>query len=230
MSSATAASSWTAIQLASSGLGGSAPRLLGDDQHADARLSQDPRRLGRDGRGVDPAPERDERRRAEVDGGLAVQLAVVGHPAGFETVEDGLEVLGEAAAGFGHVEPEAVELVAAEAPADAEDDPPARHVVEHQDLLGQADGVVPGQHHHHRTELHPPRAGRHPGQELRHVGAHVVVGEVVLGAPHRVEAERLGGAGQLEALTPDVGVGPGPLRVLEERSHTDVHGSPGVLG
>jgi hypothetical protein len=96
-------------------------------------------------------------------------------------------------------------------------------VVEDADLLGQAHRVVPGQHHDHRTELHPLGTRRHPGQELGHVGAHVVVGEVVLGRPHRVEPQRLGGGGQIEALAPDVGVGPRPAGVLEERSHADVH-------
>ena len=52
------------------------------------------------------------------------------------------------------------------------------------------------------------RAAGHVGQELQHVRAHRVVGEVVLDAPDRVEAERLGEVGEAELVPVDLGVGP----------------------
>ena len=39
---------------------------------------------------------------------------------------------------------------------------------------------------------------RHVGEELQHVGAHGVVGEVMLDAPHGFEAQRLGEVGQTQ--------------------------------
>ena len=44
------------------------------------------------------------------------------------------------------------------AAADAENEAPLRQIVEDRDLLGEPDGIVPGQHHHHRAELRPARA------------------------------------------------------------------------
>ena len=53
-------------------------------------------------------------------------------------------------------------------------------------------GIVPGHDHGAGGELEARRAPGQPGQELHVVGAGRVVGEVVLGRPQRVEAERLG--------------------------------------
>ena len=82
---------------------------------------------------------------------------------------------------------------------EAEDQAAVGDVVEHRDLLGRPHRVVPRQHHHHRAQLHALGAPRHVGEELQDVRAHRVVGEVVLDAPDRLEAERLGQVGQRAA-------------------------------
>ena len=66
-------------------------------------------------------------------------------------------------------------------------------------------------------------AAGHVGQELEHIGAHRVVGEVVFDAPDRVEPERLGLAGQPELVGVDLVVGPRAPGVLEDDRQSNVH-------
>src|SRR5690606_34891915 len=73
-------------------------------------------------------------------------------------------------------------------------------------------------------ELDPLGAARHVGEELHHVRAHRVVGEVVLHAPDRLEPERLGEPGEAEGVRVHLVVGPGPPRVLEDDRRSHVHG------
>ena len=75
---------------------------------------------------------------------------------------------------------EALELDPPRTPAEAEDETPVRDVVQHRDLLRDADRIVPRQHDDHRAELDALGAARHVRQELQHVRTHGVVREVVL--------------------------------------------------
>ena len=115
-------------------------------------------------------------------GGLLVMLALIFHHAAFEALEQRLAVFDEELAAVAHVEAEAVELDLAGTAAEPQDHAPAREMVEHRDLLGHPHRVVPRQHHDHRAQPHVPGAARHVGEELHDVGAHRVVGEVVLDA------------------------------------------------
>ena len=69
------------------------------------------------------------------------------------------------------------------------------------------------------------RAAGHVGEELQHVGAHGVVGEVVLDAPDRLEAERLGQVGEAQLVAIDLEIAALEVRVLKDASHADVHAS-----
>ena len=199
------------------------PRLLRDDQDADAELGHDPARLRRDGRGVAAAAERLERPRPELTLGLREERALVLHEAGLESIEHHLGGLDEAAPRLVHRDAEAVELDEAEPATDAEDDPAAAQVVEHGDLLGHPYRVVPRQHDDHRAEQHGGGAAGHERQELQDVRAHGVAGEVVLDAPDRFEAERFGQVGEPDLVPIHLGVGLRGRR-LEDRRIPDVHG------
>ena len=150
-------------------------------------------------------------------------LAAPLHPAVLERLEHEPGRLDEASARFPHVDPETLELHPAEPAPDAEDHPPVGELVEHRDLLGGPDGVVPRQHHDHRPEADPPGPRGHPAQELHDVGAHRVVGEVVLDRPHRIEAERLGELREPELVAIDLEVREPVPGVLEERGVACMH-------
>ena len=106
-----------------------------------------------------------------------------------EAFEDHFRGLDEALARLVHVHAEALELDAPEAATDAEDDAAVRHAVEHRDLLGDADGIVPRQHHHHGAELDPLAVAADAGQELHGIRGHGVVREVMLHRPNGFEAQ-----------------------------------------
>src|SRR5262249_61087064 len=85
------------------------------------------------------------------------------------------------------------------------------------------EGTVPG---------HDPGGGRQadargapgqPGEEGHVVGAGRVVGEVMLGRPDLVVAERLGQLGQPHLVTHHVDVAAAALVVLEDEQDTDFH-------
>ena len=105
------------------------------------------------------------------------------------------------------VDAESVELDPAEPAADAQDGPTPREVVEHGEALGDPHRVVPGQDRHHRPELDALGLSRHPGQEHEHLRRQLVVREVMLGRPHRVEADVLGPGRELEVAPVDLEVG-----------------------
>ena len=67
------------------------------------------------------------------------------------------------------------------------------------------------------------RAPGEVAQVLQHVGTHRVVGEVVLDAPQRLEAERLGEVAEAELVPVDVAVGAPLALPLEDDAHADVH-------
>src|SRR5262245_54306378 len=143
--------------------------------------------------------------------------------AALEALEDHLRRLDEELAAVLLADAEAVELDPPEPPADAEHDAAVRQVVEHRHLLRNAHRVVPRQHHDHRAELDALRARGVPGQELEHVGAHRVLGEVVLDAPERLEAERFGEIAEAELVAVDVAIGAPVAHALEDHGHPDVH-------
>jgi hypothetical protein len=143
--------------------------------------------------------------------------------AGLQRLDDRFGVLDEALPRLVHPRAETLELRAGEPATDAEDRASLGHVIEHRELLRHPHGVVPRQHHHHRSQLHPPGSRGDPGQELGDVGIHDVVAEVVLRSPDRIESERLGHVGQGEFVRVHIGITARIAQVLEEQSHSYVH-------
>ena len=80
-------------------------------------------------------------------------------------------------------------------------------VLEHRDLLGHPERVVPGEHHDHRADVDPLRATREVRQVLVRVGHHDVRRRVLLECPERVEPERLDEIGQVHLILEDLAVG-----------------------
>ena len=156
-----------------------APRLLRDDEEADAKPRHDARAFRTHGSGIGATAETLEGGGANLDGRLLVVLALIFHHAGLEALQQRLAVFDEEFAAVAHVEAEAVELDLTRTTAETQDHAPARKVVEHGDLFGRAHGIVPRQHHHHGAQPHVLGAAGHVGEELHHVGAHRVVGEMV---------------------------------------------------
>ena len=204
-------------------LGDLRPGLLGNDQDAHAQLGHDARRLRRDRRRIGAAAEGLERRRPDVGARLPDELAVVLAIAALEALQQHPRRLDEARARLVHGQPEAVELDLARAAAEAQDEAAVGQGVEHRHFLGDAHRIVPGQHHHHRAERRAGGASRHVGEELQHVGAHRVVGEVVLDAPDGLKAERLGEIGEPELGHVDLAVRAHATRVLEDGGHAYLH-------
>ena len=202
-----------------------APRLLRDDEQADAEPRHDARAFGTDRGGIGAAAEALEGRRPDGDRRLLVVLALVFHDAALEALQQRLAVFDEQLAAVAHVEAEAVELDFARAAAETQDHAPARQMVEHGDLLRHPHRVVPRQHHHHRAQPHVLGAARHVRQELHHVGAHGVVGEMVLDRPDRFEPERLGHVGERQFVQVDLPVAERTAGILEDGGHSDVHGT-----
>jgi hypothetical protein len=173
-----------------------------------------------------PVAEAAQRARPELDARLRVVRPVALDEAAVAGVEDHARRLVEAVARLGHVDAEAGVLAPRQAAAEAEHGPAAREVVEQDDLLCDAQRVVPRQDEGAGGQLHPLRARRQPGEELRVVGTGGVVEEVVLDDEHLVVAERLGELGEAH-LGGDVrGVVHRTGVVLEDQLHRDVHGLP----
>src|SRR5689334_21898178 len=97
-------------------------------------------------------------------------------------------------------------------------------MVEHRDLLGDADWIVPRQHDHHRTEFHMLGPARHVREKLEDIGHHRVVVEMMLDRPHRVEAERLRHLGKPHLVAIHLEIVKGIVRVLNSYAVTYVHG------
>jgi hypothetical protein len=92
-----------------------------------------------------------------------------------------------------HLPLKGVELTLLKAAPDAEDHPPARELIEHGELLGDADRVLEADDDDARGDLQPFRSRRDRRAEhgnRRNVAA--VVEEVMLGEPHRLHAHQLG--------------------------------------
>jgi hypothetical protein len=164
-----------------------------------------------------------ERARPDVDALLLVELPVVLENAGLESIENRVGVLVEALARLGHLAAKSFELDAREPASEPEDHTPIRHVVEDGNLFDYAHGIVPRQHDDHLSELHALGTPGHVGEELHRVRAHVVVGEVMLGGPHRIEAERLGQIRHRELVAVGLAIGVRAVEPLEERAHSNLH-------
>ena len=104
----------------------------------------------------------------------------------------------KAGAGLVHIHAEAIVLDFRQPASDAQDEAPVAEVIQHGHLLGDAHGVVPGQDADHAAQLQIGGAAGHVGEELEHVGAHGVVGEVVLHAPDGLETQGFGQLGKTE--------------------------------
>jgi hypothetical protein len=204
-------------------LGDDLPRLLRDDEDADAEARHDVDRLRRHGRRVRAVAEALERPRADRATDLLHVLAVELRDAGLERGQQQLRGLDEDLAALVHVDAEAFELDAAEPATQAEHDAAVRHVVEHRHLLGDADRVVPRQDDDHRAELHRVRAAGEVRQVLQHVRAHRVVGEVMLDSPDRLEAELLGEDAEPQLPLVDLAVAAIRIGALEDQRGADVH-------
>jgi hypothetical protein len=100
--------------------------------------------------------------------------------------------------------------------ADAEVEAPLRQVVEHGGLGGQPQRVMEGQRVDVVAEAHPARALYGRGDHQIGAGQQRVVGEVVLGEPALVEAERLGQRDLIQHLGVGLRHGAPPLAVVEE--------------
>src|SRR5262247_3448493 len=92
------------------------------------------------------------------------------------------------------------EFVGLVADRDAERDAPARHDVEHRDVLGEPHGMVERGDHDVGAEHHARGPGREPGEHRQGRGPVVIRDGVVLFHPHRVEPELFGPRDLFERL------------------------------
>ena len=121
------------------------------------------------------------------------------------------------------IDAETAELNPRNAAADSQDYAPVGHVVEHRNLLSHPHRMMPGQHHHHRTEPDALRAAGKVGQILEHVGTHRVVSEVMLDAPQRIEAQRLREVAQMQIIAVNLTIGPSFVLALKDYRGSYMH-------
>ena len=103
-----------------------------------------------------------------------------------------LDRLLEARLGLLRRDLKALEFAVPVALADAEIEAAAGNQIERRRLFGEQHRIVPGQHHHRRTE--PQRLGAHGERHQQHQRRRDLVpaGEVMLDQKARLKAERLG--------------------------------------
>jgi hypothetical protein len=140
-----------------------------------------------------------------------------------QPVDDHARRLVEAVARGRHLDAEVLVLDARETASEPEHRAPAGEVIEEGHLLDHAQRIVPRNDHRAGRELQLRRLAGEPREELHVVGTGRVVGEVVLGRPHRVVAERLGLQRQVHLVAHHLGVAAPPLVVLEDQEQSDVH-------
>ena len=154
---------------------------------------------------------------------IVVVGAVVGERVVGPQALEHVEALAEAAQALAPVDAVPGELVAGVALAEPDVDAAVRQHVERGDVLGEADGVVQRQQQEVEADPHPFRPGGDGGGEGDDRRRVAVVGEVVLGEPDGVVAERLGVLDEREFVAVDVGEGSSPgRRVAEAEHHPDV--------
>src|SRR5713226_2485649 len=197
-------------------LAGGVPVALRDDQHAEAEPGHDFGRLGAYGRRVEAALGMGDGARADRHFGNLEKFTVVREALLAERHDNDFRRLDETRSRLVHRNAKALILDGRGAAAKAEDAAPAREHIEHRDLLGDTDRVVPWQDDDGGAECHILGASAEVGHQLNHVGAHRIAGEMVLDAPDGVEAERLGEVGQAAVVVVDLAI-----RLLTDVEHAD---------
>ena len=142
--------------------------------------------------------------------------------AGFERVQYQLRVFVEALAAFVLVDAQPFEFAASQAAAEPEDESPVGNVVEQRNLLGEAHGIVPRHHDHHRAELDVLGPSGDVGEHLARVRADGVIVEVMFGDPDGIEAERFRPLAIPEFFAQELPIGI-TAQMLKARSVADVH-------
>ena len=198
------------------------PRFLRNDQQADAEPGHDRHGLRRDCRSIGATLKRVGRVGADIAAGLLDRRAAF-DIAFLQSVHDEFGVFNKAFAALVLVDPKSVILDPGQTPTEAQDHPPARHMVKQGDLLGNPNRVVPGQHDDHGAQLGLLGPARHIGQKLNRVGTHSVIRKVVLDRPNRVKPQGFGHLRDPQFLTVDFGIGASVSRVLKYRGVTNVH-------
>ena len=151
------------------------------------------------------------------------------HVAAFQTFKQQFGIFDETLAAFALIDAEAGILDITKATPEAEDHATTGQMVEHGNLFRDTHRVMPGQHDDAGTEFDLAGTARHIGQELHHVRTHGVIGEMVLDAPHRIEAQRLRHFGQTHFFTIDIGIRAEVAGILKNRRVPNVHDSPLVV-
>ena len=131
--------------------------------------------------------------------------------------------LGKASTGLGHVQPKPVKFYLGDTPPDSQYRPALTDVVQHRHFLGHSHRIMPWQYYHHGAQESFLGSTCHVGQELNHIRAHGVVGEMVFHSPYRLKTQWFGQVGHAELVAINLEVGLLPLRVLENRGHPYVH-------
>ena len=156
-------------------------------------------------------------------------LAVIAERLAAEAQHDDVDGLLPARPALGQVLAQALELVALIAPAQAHVEAPAGEQVDGGDLLGDDQRVMQRDDDHRGADADAARLVRQV-QGIGHGPRQIAVArEVVLGQPHIVEAQILGGLGDLHAaLVDDLGrLGRGRL---QEEERAEFHGlSPSMI-
>ena len=114
---------------------------------------------------------------------LFVECSVVFHVTVLKRAHDSPRRFDETFSAFAHIQTEAIEFNLSGAASDTEYDASTGNIVEHGNFLRRTQRIMPGQQDYHRAKLCRLRAFCAVGQKLVDIGAHGVVGEVVLDAP-----------------------------------------------
>ena len=100
-----------------------------------------------------------------------------------------------------YVDIEGFEFVSVAAAADAQFEAPAADRVDDGGVFGDAEGMFKGQHDDRCAQAQPARAFGHRCEKGERGGQHAAqVFEMMLGHPHCVEAEPVGGVKDLEVF------------------------------
>jgi hypothetical protein len=171
------------------------PRLLGNDQEPDPEFGHNRHGLGRYRCCVRAAPKRAQGKRPNIAARLLCGVATF-HVAVFKGLEHEFGMFHKTLPADVLVDPETIVLHSGQASAHTENHAAAGEVIEKRDLLGDAHGIVPGQHDDHRPQFNPLGFARHIRKKLDDVRTHGVIGEVVFDRPYRVKTKGLSHLGQ----------------------------------
>jgi hypothetical protein len=118
-------------------------------------------------------------------------LPVVGQPLLAPCLDRNIHAFDETLARLGHVQPVGVKLALLIAAPDANDQASFTDNVQRRQILGHAQGMIPGHDGAGHANLHPPGPGRNGGQEAMGSTNSAVFAEGVLGDPDCIEAQGL---------------------------------------